>query len=328
MKYVLVILWLHYSIQALQAEDAETVFASEYLDKYTASNLPASINYDSVSRSTIPSGEQVTTRSKGIIAGNSYSQQQGQLKTQPDEAETLDSIHYTLLECRNSKYEFILKRNIDSTKDDYAVISCTIHSDSSKRYPMLMYTAPYLDPLLGEQYFDLLSSDKVNIKEIRFLNEQERRYITVEVTHNLPKYSTFAHKSVYCFDRQNHWACIELRHYTDLKDANAYLLVECKYQHDERYAKLSELSYSRPSTNGVAKFYTIKFLNYESADDVDQRMFRLSFYGFPEPVGITWDQPISKLFWILTSFSALALFAFLFTRLARRARRKAAMPPT
>jgi hypothetical protein len=66
------------------------------------------------------------------------------------------------------------------------------------------------------------------------------------------------------------------------------------------------------------EIHTFSNLNYNG--DVHEEEFRLSYYGLPEPVGVTWKKPTPTYAWILIGAGVSAVIAFVLGYLARRKR--------
>ena len=231
-------------------------------------------------------------------------------------------------EVRNTRYHFMAA---EQEPGKYIVTDLQLYSDPNESEPWCLFCFPCADRWLQKTYIDIARDPSTKV-----LSTQETRWRDRKVIEVIFEYSyyhgeekkTKRGRSAYYFDPSVKWVCVGDRSIT--QDTTRSIYHESVYVYDTSNEwpvpireELWELDERRPDAKTLLRATDIE--DFQSLPKLDESEFRLTAFGLPEPVGITWEEPTPRYIWFLIATGVLGALGIVFRILARR--RSAAKAP-
>ncbi len=239
--------------------------------------------------------------------------------------EALQSLGASVV-CRNSQYSFAVT---PKGENDYLLSFVKVNADNER--PLWEFCAPYTDYLVRSTYLDLAKDPEARFVEFgdaRFEGAAVKRLVFRRpITHLGTKKQILTRRSLY-FAPDLDWACVGYQFDLDPpSDPSEYSERRYSYTRGEGgFPALSRVERWGKAAADPGKLVlkeATTFSEFRPAKVPPESDFRLSAFGLPEPVGVTWQKPIPIFVWITAGAVAFALLAVLFRYLARREARAA-----
>jgi hypothetical protein len=318
---------------ALGGDDARERFCTEY-GPHGAELAKHFANVRVAHRTTVPftDGRAQVKDGEGTMSNDQYLSRERSTVIGPgekagsDKPDQLPGVY-----CTNSKYSFSLGRS----KGEYAITDVSVHG-VDKRLILPFPAAPYADWQRGLSYAAVGADAETNVIAYRDAEWQGKpvKELLTSYTYREPKTGKKTEiKCSYFFAPQDGWVCGGVRYYLEAAGKQTTWL-------DWVYVYSSNGS-SPPSLKRMEKWtrdpsdpkgdklkQTTEFSEYEVVAAVPDEEFRLTAFGFPEPVGVVWHKPIPRYIWFLVAAGGLGLCALVFRWLARRKPAPAAPTPS
>jgi len=232
--------------------------------------------------------------------------------------------------CWNKKYTFILRKYANADPDawvlGHVIVAPPPENELKRSYLEYSLDATYIYPLtsfIGSKTCDqCLSEGSLQVADHQFIENDlvkvNIRFISPIGTpgvgrgRRLEKYS--GHMIV---DPKNHYVIREVSLATEQDEER-----NIQIQFTRTVGKIGDLlvanSVIQRTLDGLT-FESVKYKDYQMKS-TDASEFQLSYYGFPEPVGVEWERRTPVYVWLLLAAGVLGLLAVVLAWLAKRRR--------
>lgn len=241
---------------------------------------------------------------------------------------------YDSIDCRNTHYLFHLRRQEGS--DQYFLRKINIYSGHEPvldvQNSLSSFNAPYADYIKKKTYLEVAQDPETHIVKFEdcLWQNKTRKALATRYIFNVPGSKRRADCiTVYYFSPEDGWICCGMKSY--VADGSEREGLEERYFYEAKEGdrlpalkrieqwvyNLQDTSKSRlRSTTEIDEFHRSP-VPFPDSD------FRLSAFGFPEPMGVEPLPPSRNWWWLLVAAVAAAGLAMVFAWLKRRHTRTA-----
>ena len=219
----------------------------------------------------------------------------------------------------NSKYSFDVDKKGESK---WAVSAVNTHSAPRTRRWWSIYTCPFSDPFHRKTFVEM--AHDANTEIIAFRESQWQGRAVREWKVRYVNDEGWRVECGYFFDPGNHWVCVGYQAASS-RDGRPVVRTNTHYQYHRTDAGTPRLSRIEMFTNQpdpekmrLAQLHEV--FEYIPVAPIPEEEFRLSRFGIPEPVGVTWEEPRSRT-WLWITLAAVG--AFILAGIFRWARNRA-----
>ncbi|MFO0799085.1 MAG: hypothetical protein U0804_16580 [Gemmataceae bacterium] len=233
---------------------------------------------------------------------------------------------YRAVEVRNRVYRFDA---LPAEAGGYSVGRFALHADQPDPWSPLLF--PVADPWLRHTYLELFRDPATTVHATRREVWRGKSVVTVEIECRSDAVRPSRQvRAVYYFDPAAGWACVgdwavPINPSTDPRYESVYHYVMRDGWPVPTRLEMWELPPGVTTGGKLAKYTDIE--EYLPISPLDERDFRLTAFGLPEPAGVVWPKPRSGWWWFVWAAVGCVVVAIVFLSLRRRAVRRQVAPP-
>jgi hypothetical protein len=226
-----------------------------------------------------------------------------------------------LIVAANTKYTFELA----DYGERYVVRKVEMLS-ANGRADFMPFMAPIADCRTNRTYLEIAEDPEtefISMTDTKFRGLSVKQLTLVVPYFNIITKTNTRSKKSYFFLPERGWLCVGWTQ--DIEPGSKYIEEFYEYEGEGAYPPLKLIEETRrdrqePTASELA--CRIEFTKFTRVPPLDEAEFRLSAFGLPEPLGVTWSKPTPWYLWLSLAGVLCLMGGGVFYRLKRRAAAK------